>query len=299
MIFQKQRWGDLSLFYVYLLNYNIKPVAIRACFESMFISLPPEVTLHHTFAEFCSMASTFPRVGSLLWVPAVGIAGLTMKSCGETYWFLYQFTWALSSLDGAQWRHPDTDQSRARAVGIGAACTAAAFTFGGFKYALDRILLPKAPSRTRLFDTLTADDRPLRLTAKSAWEHLGPSGSVSTWRSFGKAHGWHLLSSFLAGMWCVMLVPLVHAKAEASMCVQGAPAPPERRKRLLSDLQRRLDDARSGKKTSQEGSTAAAPGSLPQSASASGSGGVEIGVGMPAVPAAQASAGTSAATSLR
>jgi hypothetical protein len=198
------------------------------------------------------MRSSFPRgaaVGSLLWVPAAGVAGLVAYHCAGTYWFLYNFAWMLASLDGAQWRHPGTDQRRARLAGAAGATAAAVVTFSGFKYALDRILLPKAPSRTRLFDVLTADDAsrgPVRLTPARAWALLGPGSDLASWRTFGRAHGWQAMSLFLSTMWCVLLVPLAHGRAEAAACELGEPKPPEQRQRMLAELQRRLDDARTG-----------------------------------------------------
>ena len=204
------------------------------------------------------MRSSFPRLTSLMWAPALGCAGLVAYHCAGTYYFLYQFAWMMAQLDGAQWRSPETDQRKARVVGGLGAAGVASGTFFGFKAALDRILLPKAPSRTRLFDVLTAEDRTQQpLTLKRIWTLLGPSATPASWRQFGRTHGWQSLSIFLSGMWAVLITPLAHGKIEASMCAYGEPAPPEKRQRMLSELQRRLDDARSGRKSAASGNNAA------------------------------------------
>lgn len=235
------------------------------------------------------MRSSFPRAaaaGSLLWVPALGVAGLVGYHCAGTYWFLYNFAWMLASLDGAQWRAPGTDQRRARLAGAAGAGAAAVVTFTGFKYALDRILLPKAPSRTRLFDVLTADDAargPVRLTPARAWALLGPGSDLASWRAFGRAHGWQAMSLFLSAMWCVLLVPLAHGRAEAAACEWGPPKPPEQRQRMLAELQRRLDDARTG------GRRGLADGAARAARSAVGTGSGSGGDGAPS-PAAAAAA---------
>ena len=147
-------------------------------------------------------------------------------------------TWYMAQLDGAEWNSPHTDRHRAKVVGGTAAVVGGTAIFGGFKFALDKILLSPTPAAGRLFDTLAKHDETAPRLNLRSFSLLGPSATSHTIRQFGRLHGMQCASIFLAGMWAVMLTPVVQARAEVATVHWGPPKTASERDRAMQELKR-------------------------------------------------------------
>jgi hypothetical protein len=116
---------------------------------------------------------------------------------------------------------------KVKAAGVLAASVAGALTFGISKAAIDRVLLAKAPNKTKLFDRLTAMDtvRP-KLTAKLLWTSMGPSATRLSVNAFANTQGLPLVSAFLALMWAVMVAPYAQVRHSMRSWLSGRVAIP-------------------------------------------------------------------------
>ena len=114
--------------------------------------------------------------------------------------------------------------SRVKLLGYSAAALSAAGTYTLFKRIVDKILLSRNPNRTKLFDQLSPTDlvKP-KLSWKEVWAAFGVNASKSAVKAFGQVHGLHLVSSFIAIMWAVMIAPFVQSRAECLMIPKGEP----------------------------------------------------------------------------